>query len=79
MDKILAAFIQGIICQVHVCVLHISASRGFIWRRRKAGHALFAYVKPQRLQRGDQHINAEVKFEAIEQERIPHVLLHDSI
>ena len=68
-------FVYRIIGQVRVDILQIFCVIGFC---SKASQSFIIDVYSQRIDRSDSYINAQIKFKAVDKERIRYVLLYNA-
>ena len=72
----LVLLVDGIICQMHILVIFVEL--GSVCLRGKSGQAFLVDVDSQRLVASDHHIDSQIKFIAVDEQRVGHVPRNDA-
>ena len=77
-DEVGGLFLDGVVGEVRRHVGHVALRRSGVGRRGKARQPVVEEPDAQRLDARDQDVDAEVEFEAVDEEGLPNVALRDA-
>lgn len=76
--KFLAGLVDGIVGEMYEVVLEVFLPRPLIVLSGKARQSLLVDVDPQRVAAVNQHVDAHIELQAIDQQRVIDVELHNT-
>ena len=79
MDVVFIGFVDGVVGQVHEGLLEVGLGRGLVSSRAEASQSFIVNEGLNRVETGNDDVNAQVKLDAIEKEWCVQVPLHDDI
>ena len=78
-DVIFIRLVDGIVCQVHECLLVVRLGWRLVASRAEAGKTLIAKESLNRVKSRDYNVDSQVKLNAIEKQWAVQVPLHDNV
>ena len=60
-------FVERVVCQVHVSLVQVLGRGSRVWLCAKSSEPISEEIAPQGVYRGNEHIQPQVKFVAVEQ------------